>query len=80
MKKTRTAVFSSLAASDTLFLPYTLGNIDPFLLSELTPTVGKEGTLLLPTDPDATRLYSSGKNSSFFANGTVSPLEKMLTL
>ncbi len=80
MKKTRTAVFSSLAASDTLFLPYTLGDIDPFLLGEITTTVGKEGTLLLPMDPDATRLYASGKKSSFFVNSTVSPLEKMLTL
>lgn len=80
MKKTRTVLFPSLAASDTLFLPYISGSIDPFLLSEIEPTVGKEGTLLLPMDTEANRLYASGKKSFFFVKDTFSPLEKMLTL
>ncbi len=80
MKKTRAVVFSSLKASDTLFLPYMPGKVDPFLLSELEPTVGKEGTLLLPADAAATCLYASGTKSSFFVKHSYLPLEKMLTL
>ncbi len=80
MKKNSPAVFSSLAASDTLFLPYTRKEIDPFLLSEVASAIGKEGTLLLPVYADAARLYASGKHSCFFAKGVFPPLEIMLTL
>ena len=83
MKKTRTALFSSLRENDTLFLPYPREEIDPFLLCELADDLGNGGTLLLPTDPTAARLYANGRLSTFFAGDDrfpFSPLERMLSL